>query len=202
MSTATRIHRKRYTFEEFCDLIPEGEKADLIDGVIYMASPDSIEHHDLYGWLYRLICDYLEEMKMLGRLFGSRVAFRLGSAHGPEPDLGYVAPEHLDRIRRGYVIGPPDWAAEIVSADSFERDYVRKRRLFERAGVLEYWIIDPLREKLTCLRRTSAGKLKAVKIRSDKLESAVIEGFWVRPSWLWQSPLPLKGRVLAEILGK
>jgi Uma2 family endonuclease len=101
------IHKKLYTFEEFCDLIPEGEKADLIDGVIYMASPDSIEHHDLYGWLYRLICDYLEEMKMLGRLFGSRVAFRLGRSHGPEPDLGYVAAEHLDRIRRGYVIGRP-----------------------------------------------------------------------------------------------
>jgi Uma2 family endonuclease len=195
------IHKKRYTFEEFCDLIPEGEKADLIDGVIYMASPDSIEHNDLDGWLYRLIADYLDELKIPGRLFISRVAFRLGKVHGPEPDLGYVAPEHVDRIRRGHVIGPPDWAAEIVSSESAERDYGRKRRLFERAGVLEYWIIDPLRKKVTCLRRASPDKFKMLRIKGDKLKSAVIDGFWVRPSWFWQSPLPSKSEALAAIMG-
>jgi Uma2 family endonuclease len=196
------VRRKLYNFEEFCDLIPDGEKADLLDGVIYMASPESIEHHDIYGWLYRLICDYLEEMQILGRLFGSRVAFRLGRRHGPEPDLAYVAPDHLDRIRPGYVIGPPDWAAEIVSPESVERDYLQKRRLFERAGVSEYWIIDAARKQILCLRRSSHGRLKAVKIKGDKLESAVIEGFWVRPSWFWQSPLPLKSKVLAEIMAR
>ena len=194
------IRRKLYTFEEFCDLIPEGEKADLIDGVIHMASPDSIEHHDIYGWLYRLICDFLEEMRILGRLFGSRVAFRLGRRYGPEPDLGYVSPERLDCIRSGYVIGPPDWAAEIVSPDSVERDYLRKRLLFERAGVLEYWIIDPSRKTITCLRRSNSGRFKTVKITGDKLESVVIKGFWVRPSWFWQSPLPSKNKVLAQIV--
>jgi Uma2 family endonuclease len=196
------LHRKRYTFEEFCDLIPDGEKADLIDGIIYMASPENFEHHDICGFLYRLVGDYLEETKIPGRLFGWRVAFRIGKLQGPEPDLGYLVPESLERIRPGNVIGPPDWAVEIVSPDSVERDYLRKRRLYERAGVLEYWVIDPLRRKLTCMRRLSSGKFNVVKLKADKLQSAVIPGFWVRPSWFWQSPLPAKKKVLTEILGE
>src|SRR5436853_1266473 len=86
MSTATKY--QLYTFEEFCDLIPEGQKADLIDGVIYMASPDNVEHSDLDYWLFRVIADFLDEREILGKLCGSRIAFRLGPTGGPEPDLG------------------------------------------------------------------------------------------------------------------
>ncbi len=65
-----------HTFEEFCVLVREDQKADLIDGVIYMASPENIEANDLFGWLFTVMSIYAEE-KNLGRVFGSRVAFRL-----------------------------------------------------------------------------------------------------------------------------
>src|SRR6516225_10140221 len=43
-----------YSFEEFCSVVPDGQKADLIDGVIYMASPDNTDAADLFGWLFWL----------------------------------------------------------------------------------------------------------------------------------------------------
>jgi hypothetical protein len=55
------------TFEEFLDLIPDGEKADLLDGVICMASPDSTDASDLTGWLGTILYGFVE-VKGLGKV--------------------------------------------------------------------------------------------------------------------------------------
>src|SRR5580700_4913108 len=119
MSTALR--QKLYTFEDFCALIRDDEKADLIDGVIYMASPENLDSNDLFFWFIELLRPFIRKLK-LGRLVGSRVAFRLDDSNGPEPDLAFVATERLHLLRRGYVNGGPDWAMEIVSPESVDRD--------------------------------------------------------------------------------
>src|SRR5262249_2773839 len=148
---------------EFCSTIRLKEKADLIDGVIYMASPDNTDADDLGLWLIRLLGDFLEISGFGGRLFGSRVAFRLGKNRGPEPDISYVRQGRLHLVRRGYVAGRPDVAIEIVSPDSFERDYVLKHALYEEAKIPEYWIIDEAARKLTVLRLDARGKYREVR---------------------------------------
>src|SRR5262249_32474036 len=126
-----------YTFDEFCAMVREDQKADLIDGVIYMASPENTEANELSGWLYVLIFLYLEA-RDLGKVYGSRVALRLNDRNGPEPDLSVVLKKHLNRVVRGHINGPSDLAMEIVSPDSVERDYVDKRELYQQARVPEY----------------------------------------------------------------
>ena len=61
------------TFEDFCAIIREDQKADLVDGVIYMASPENTEGNDLEGWLYAVMRIFARKRK-LGRVFVSRVA--------------------------------------------------------------------------------------------------------------------------------
>jgi Uma2 family endonuclease len=192
---------KAYTFEDFCFLVREDQKADLIDGVIYMASPDNTEANQLSMWLIRLIGDFVEE-KDLGEVFASRVAFRLDDANAPEPDIAFVSQAHRNRIRRGHVEGPPDLAIEIVSPDSVDRDYEKKRALYQRAGVTEYWIVDELQETVTLLRLTARGKYREVRARKGELHSEVLPGFWLRPEWLWQDPRPRKNEVLAQVLAR
>src|SRR5262249_30797584 len=92
MSTVARSGT--YTFEDFCLLVGEGQKADLIDGVIYMASPENTDANDLFVWLIRLMGDFVE-VKELGKVYGSRVAFRLGEGQGPEPDIAFVRKDRL-----------------------------------------------------------------------------------------------------------
>ncbi|HTU93094.1 MAG TPA: Uma2 family endonuclease [Gemmataceae bacterium] len=190
---------KKYTFEEFCFLIKDDEKADLIDGVIYMSSPENTDANTLFGWLFRLIGDFVEEYE-LGEVYGSRVAFRLGESHGPEPDIAFVRTERLHIVQRGFVEGPPDLAIEIVSPDSVERDYVRKREQYRQAGVKEYWIVDEMEQRVVLLKRSASGAYREIKSRKGVLHSQVLTGFWLRPEWLWQEPRPKKKKVLAEIL--
>jgi Uma2 family endonuclease len=198
MGTASKY--RLWNFDDFCALIPEGQKADLIEGVIYVASPDNIEHHGIYGWLYRLLSDFLDATSLGGHVFGSRITFRLDGENSPEPDLAYLSPERSDLIQTNRIDGAPDWAVEIISPDSVDRDYEKKLAQYERFGVSEYWIIDPLEQTMTCYRLGRDGKYKEVRPRKGIIASKVIPGFWVRPTWFWQTPLPNKNETLQEIL--
>jgi Uma2 family endonuclease len=196
---ATVTDTKRLTFEDFCLLVKDGQKGDLIDGVIYMASPENTDAFELFSWLLRLIADFMEA-RGLGKVYGSRVAFRLGENQAPEPDVAVMRTERLHLVHQGYVEGPPDLAIEIVSPESRERDYVEKREQYRRAGVPEYWIVDEMEQRVTLLKRTASGAYREVRPRKGILHSEVLPGFWLRPEWLWQQPLPPKATILAELL--
>jgi Uma2 family endonuclease len=199
-----RLRKRRrtgpYSFDDFCAIIREDQKADLIDGVIYMASPENTDAHDLFGWLFMVIRGYARRTKQ-GQVFGSRVAFRLAEEHGPEPDIALVRTEHLGRVQRGHVAGAADLAVEIVSPESVERDYDRKRELYQEYGISEYWIIDE-EQHLVALLRLKRGKYHRVRPKNGELHSKVLAGFWLRTEWLWQQPRPDEFDTLLEILAK
>jgi Uma2 family endonuclease len=178
-----------FTYDDFCALVRDGQKADLIDGVIYMASPENTEANDLEGWLLIVMRSFVRR-KNLGKVYVSRVAYRLDKKNAPEPDIGFVHKANLHRIKRGGIEGPPDLAVEIVSPESVERDYDKKRRQYEHFGVPEYWIIDQEQRKVTVFRLGARGKYREVRPRKGLYRSEVLTGFWLDARWLWQNPLP------------
>ena len=197
MSTARS--QERITFEQFCAIVDGDQKADLIDGVIYMASPDNMDANELFVWLVSLLHGFVQA-KELGKVYGSRAAFRLNKTNAPEPDIAFVSKHRLGAVRRGNFEGPPDLAVEIVSPESVERDYEKKRRQYEKAGVREYWIVDEMEQRVTLLR-LHRGKFREARARKGVLTSKVLPGFWLRPAWLWQRPLPNTIDTLRQILG-
>lgn len=178
-----------YTFEDFCALVPDGQKADLIDGVIYLASPDNTDSNEANGWLWSLMKIFAEE-RDLGKVFGSRVAFRMDDDNGPEPDVAFLRKLYLDKVRRGFVAYRPDVAVEIVSHDSIERDYEQKFAKYERAGVPEYWILDEIEKTAKFYRLGRDGKYVEVTLRNRIFRSKAFPGFWLDTGWLWQEPRP------------
>lgn len=188
-----------YDFEDFCVLVKDKQKADLLDGVIYVASPENLDANRLFVWLIGLIDEFVEQQE-LGEVFGSRVAFRLNKQNAPEPDIAFVSKDRLVNKQRGFFKGPPDFAIEIVSPESIERDYHQKRTKYEQEGVREYWIVDEMKQRVRLLRLTSKGKYREVAAKQGVLHSDVLTGFWLRPAWLWQQPRPRRSEVLREIL--
>ena len=197
MATAT-FRTGTLTFEDFLDLVGDGQKADLLDGVIYMASPDNVPANDLNSWLDAVLRGFVDE-RDLGNVYVSRVAYRLGLTGGPEPDLSYLPKKRQAARRRGFVLGPPALAIEIVSPDSFERDYVLKRRIYEEAGVLEYWIIDPDERRATFLV-LHRGRFQERKPVRHIWRSKVLPGFWLEVSCLWDEKRPSSYAVLKGLL--
>jgi Uma2 family endonuclease len=163
-------------YETYRALVKDGEKADLIDGVIYMASPDKKINNDLNGFIYQLIDGFMAARNIDGVTFLSRFSCRITEFCAPEPDVGYVRPDRAHLVEQRHMLGGPDIAVEIVSRDSRARDYGVKRELYQSAGVAEYWIIDPLKGQ------------------------ALFPGFWLDVHWLFSSPLPKAYHCLAQIL--
>lgn len=201
MSVTTKARSGVFTYDDFHAIINDYQKGDLIDGVIYMASPESLEANRLFRWLFTVIGLYVRKKK-LGEVFGSRVACRLDDKNSPEPDILFVAEKSRGRLHSGGVEGPPDLAIEIVSPESVERDYDKKRRQYQRFKIPEYWIIDEYELKVTLLRLDGRGKYREVTPRKGVFHSLTLEGFWLDPEWLWQDPLPDELETLTQLLGR
>ena len=196
---ATRVQTGQVSFSEFLEIVREDQKADLLHGVIYMASPENIGHNHLLAWLSTILTQFLEE-RGLGRLTIERVAYRLSEKSAPEPDLAIVLNSRLGIMKSGYVDGAPDVAIEIISPDSVDRDYEVKRKRYEAAGVQEYWIIDPLDESATFLQLGEAGYSEA-PLKDHVFESRTLPGFHLDIRWLWQRPLPRTRPIVGRLLG-
>jgi len=202
MASPSRVANDLVTVEQFCWLVPDGQKADLIDGVIYMASPDSRRANDLTGFIYRLLQDFLEALATGGKVFFSRFACRLSDLRAPEPDVVYVRPERVELVEEGGMRGGPDIAVEVVSRESRHRDYEDKRRLYEEAGVPEYWIIDPIQQRVEFLV-LEEGRYQLAALEENRLfRSRALPGFWIDVDWLLSDPLPAATRCLEAILGQ
>ena len=201
MASGRRVADDLVTVEQFYWLVPDDRKADLIDGVIYIAPPDSLRANQLTGFVALLFQGFVEDRAAGGHVFFCRYAFRLSEFSAPEPDVAYVRPERVDLVEEGSMRGGPDIAVEIVSRESRHRDYDLKRRLYEEAGVPEYWIIDPVQQRVEFLV-LEEGRYQLAPLEANRLfRSRALPGFWIDVDWLLADPLPAATRCLEEILG-
>lgn len=137
-----------YTIDDIYAL-PDGERAELIDGKIYYMAPPNTRHQRLVSDLHYQIKDYIKRNNGEFEVFPSPFAVFLN-----EDDTNYVEPDisvicDRDRISEKGCNGAPDWVIEIVSPSSKPRDYMTKLFKYRMAGVREYWIVDPDKEMTT-----------------------------------------------------
>lgn len=137
-----------YTVEDIYAL-PEGERAELIDGQIYYMAAPGRKHQQLLGAVYRKIADYIDshggECEVDIEPFA--VFLNRDSKNYVEPDISVVCDKgKLDD--RG-CFGAPDWIIEIVSPSSRSMDYFKKLFKYRSAGVREYWVVDSERQSVT-----------------------------------------------------
>jgi Uma2 family endonuclease len=144
---------KHYTYRDYLTW-PDDVRCELIDGVVYMMSPAPIlAHQDVVGEIFRQAANALHGKPC--RAMIAPLDVRLprhdeadeNSDVVVQPDVLVVCdPNKLDR--RG-VRGAPDWVVEVLLPSSASRDQIEKRRIYERHGVLEYWLVHPTDRILT-----------------------------------------------------
>lgn len=139
---------KGYTVADI-EALPDGERAELIDGEMFMLATPATIHQRLLVELCFEIKSYIRKNKgnceFLPAPFS--VYIKKDNRNYVEPDISVIC--HGDRLDEKGCQGAPDWVIEIVSPSSRKMDYVRKPLLYQEAGVQEYWIIDPKQETVT-----------------------------------------------------
>lgn len=130
-----------YTIDDIYGL-PDGQRAELVDGELYMMSVPSMMHQELVMELSYRIRDYIGKNNGLCKVFPSPFAVFLNADDTiyMEPDISVVCDR--DKLTEEGCKGAPDWIIEIVSPSSRPRDYNKKMPKYGTAGVREYWIVD------------------------------------------------------------
>ena len=140
-----------YTIEDIYAL-PEGERAELIDGKIYYMAPPSTRHQRLVHFFDREIGNYIQshegECEVLPAPFA--VFLNKDNKNYVEPDISIICDK--DKITDKGCHGAPDWIIEIISPRNKEMDYFKKLFKYQTAGVREYWIVDPIKEMVMVYR--------------------------------------------------
>jgi len=191
-SGALRESPGRMTADEFYDWLDEDTRAEWVDGEVTVFMPTSNRHYQLIKFLVIVIQAWIDA-RDLGELWDESFLMRLFIPDRRErvPDLMFVAREHLDRVKPTYLDGPADLVVEIVSPDSVGRDRGDKFVEYERAGIPEYWLIDPDREQAELYELDPSGRYRlALGGRSGIYRSAALQGFPLDLNWLWQQPPP------------
>jgi Uma2 family endonuclease len=171
----------------------EGNRGEWVDGEVIVLMPPKVIHQIVLGFLYRLLSDHADRFN-LGRVFISPMEMLLREqCASRQPDLMFVAREHLERVTADRIDGPADLAVELISDDSTTRDRRDKRAEYEAASVLEYWLLDPRpgQHCATILQLDATGRYQEIMLDDHgRYHSAVLSGFTLDPTWLWQDPLP------------
>lgn len=144
----TLPQRNIYTTDDIYAL-PEGQRAELIDGQIYDMAPPNTMHQRIVMNLSRKIANYIESRKGTCEVFPAPFAVfpKKDSKNYVEPDISVICDK--DKLDDRGCNGAPDWIIEIVSPSSRKHDYTTKTTLYSETGVREYWIVDPAKERVT-----------------------------------------------------
>lgn len=140
-----------HTIEDIYTL-PDGLRAELIEGRIYYMAPPNTRHQKIVSDLHYQIKDFICKNNGECEVFPAPFAVFLNrdDANYVEPDLTVICDER--KITDKGCNGAPDWVIEIVSPSSRAMDYFTKLFKYRASGVREYWIVDPIKEMVMAYR--------------------------------------------------
>jgi len=136
--------KKKYTEKDY-QLLEEGAPFQLINGDLVMSPSPLLLHQLIVGKLYILIGNFLQETKSGGLLVLSPMDVRLDEENIFQPDLLYISEERKSELVQDRISGAPDLIVEILSPSTAYYDLKQKKDFYERYGVKEYLIVDPVR---------------------------------------------------------
>ena len=197
----THEQRLRMSYPEWLTWADGSTQSEWVDGEVIVFMPPTVLHARIVGFLAGVLGWYVEAFG-LGEVLQAPVEMRLpGRRSSREPDLLFVAQEHRARIGEKRIEGAADLVVELISDDSVSRDRIEKVDEYRAAGIPEYWPLDPRPgQQRSDFFQLTDGVYRAVAPDADgRYRSAVVPGFWLRPAWLWQEPLPTRRSCLLEI---
>jgi Uma2 family endonuclease len=180
-------HRHTMSYDEFLEWADEDTLTEWVDGEVIIATPTSDRDVVIREFLHNVLRIYVSVNKQ-GIVRLARFQMKLERS-GREPDLLFVKTEHLDRLRANHLDGPADMVVEISNPDSIGRDRGEKYYEYERAGIPEYWLVDPVRQWAEFYVLDETGHYQpAANGKEGRYHSTILPGFWLRMEWLWQPP--------------
>jgi len=198
MADAAPNFEERWTYGDY-RAWPADERWELIDGVAYLMGAPTVSHQRIVGLFYRLLADFLEG-KPCEAFLSPFDVLSFGPGELGEDDCSTVVQPDLlvlcdkSGLNEKNLHGMPELVAEVLSPSSSRKDQHEKFALYEKRGVQEYWVIEPLGEWLCVYTRNERGLLKEKALRErhgdmSPIASPYLKGFVLDPAALFAERL-------------
>lgn len=171
------ISTEHWTYERLIAELPAESQYELRDhNLIEMPAPKRI--HQIIVFEVAKILDQFTRINDLGNIYISPLDVILDEGNTCQPDVIFLSKEQRHLSREEGIFGTPDLLVEVVSKGSVVRDYVEKKNDYEKFGVQEYWLIDPLNQTII-VNALIDGKYQVFSSVEEKgiAQSKLLEGF-------------------------
>lgn len=178
---ATPAYKLKFTYEDYLLFPDDGRRHELIGGERCVSPSPKKKHQDSSGNLYRIFSAFIYENR-LGRLYHPPFDVILSEEDVVQPDLVFVSNARSAILKDEGIVGAPDLIVEILSDSSRKTDETIKRKLYEWAGVYEYWVVDPLLETVKVYRLNGGVYERAAELSAeagDRLETPLLPGLTI-----------------------
>lgn len=177
---ATKIQAIRWTIEDLEGLPENGNRYEIIDGVLHMTRAPHVDHQDVAGAIYSELRTWSKQSK------AGRAAFSPGVIFSPTdaviPDVVWASNERAQAFLddAGHFTGAPEIIIEVLSRSQKDkaRDRKTKLKLYSNQGGLEYWIFDRELRLIEIYRREEGRLVKTMTLcAEDTLTSPILPSF-------------------------
>lgn len=169
----------RMTYSDLLDLPEDGKQYEIHEGELVL-NPAPIPRHQL------IVLNIAAEFHIYlranggGRVFMAPIDVLLAQDVVVQPDVIVVRTDRVRMVGERNIQGPPNLVVEVLSDATRRRDENIKRKLYERYGVDEYWIVDPVIEAVKIYRRIAEGFTRVAEISNETggvIETPLLAGF-------------------------
>jgi Uma2 family endonuclease len=167
----TALHPPK-TLMEVYRMLPEGTRAELINNQLFMSPAPTLHHQNVIFNLTGQFYIYVNQEKN-GKALVSPVDVYLDEENAVQPDIVFVMNENISILKDDGIYGAPDLIIEVLSPGTRKHDFDKKKKLYEKSGVKEYWIVDPVTKESPGFQLKNS-KYVLFKEEKAKLTSALL----------------------------
>lgn len=151
-------------------------RREIIDGELIVTPSPATRHQTASGNIFFHLKAYCRRVG--GQVFAAPMDVYLADDNVVEPDILFVTAGRMEQVERKFIRHAPDLAVEISSPSTRRLELVRKRELYERFGVAEYWYVDLEVDRIEVFRLADGRYPPPVlKFRGEVLETTLLPGF-------------------------
>lgn len=179
MAVSAEQASRRYTYPDLAIFPDDNQRREIIDGDLFVSPAPSMRHQRAQGEVFGSLYNYSQVHGGQAYSAPCDVYFSLKSV--VEPDVFFIRADHLDKVGEMYLDGPPDLVVEVSSPSTKRVDLARKRDLYEKFGVNEYWFVDlDAGQILVFVLGENGYGVPQMKVSGEILEPAGLPGLAVR----------------------
>ncbi|HKI04981.1 MAG TPA: Uma2 family endonuclease [Thermoanaerobaculia bacterium] len=178
----------KLTYEDYILFPEDGQRHEILDGEHYVTPAPTPDHQGVSSNLHLKLGPFVRERR-LGVVLYAPLDVLLSEHDVTQPDLLFISNQRAGILTKTHLLGAPDLVIEILSNSTRRRDETLKRDLYERFGVLEYWLVDPLHRSVRVFLRSSKGFLPPLRLSAaagDVLTTPLLPGLKIPVSEIFE----------------